>query len=410
MTFRNKPIFSKYEILLYLFFGLLFIKILVSYDISDPFIKNFNFSVDALLLCILVWGACILTPRSGAPRGLLLAFFLLTALAALSDIFSGRGFLNFFTDFPKLALPWICFYFLNSQLGHHPSTLVKLSSVTTILILILVLVGFLLLPRPLNKFHYWMPAYFSGLHKSAYVILNLAFVIFAMTIKNILSLRLFIIFYGLGFLLLLWGWGVRSATICMLIFPLIYLYFISRLMKQIVFLIIPVVLIGFLLYVVLTSKLPSYHDLSNLSSGRLEMWQLKLNLIAHSSAKDFLLGRGSGSDFIFSDVWWWSRKDSHNDYMRIFYQYGLLGFVSYMFFIYHFFKTFAAKNPIFTAFLLTYLFSGLISNGLFFRALPNYIFAIALVATHFPMRIRANAKPQSASVRLWRSPSRRPAG
>jgi O-antigen ligase len=40
---------------------------------------------------------------------------------------------------------------------------------------------------------------------------------------------------------------------------------------------------------------------------------------------EWLFGHGEGSDWIVSEVWWWSAKDSHNDFIRLLNQQGLVG-------------------------------------------------------------------------------------
>ena len=33
---------------------------------------------------------------------------------------------------------------------------------------------------------------------------------------------------------------------------------------------------------------------------------------------EILIGKGSGSDLVFTEVWWWDHKGSHNDFISLF--------------------------------------------------------------------------------------------
>jgi hypothetical protein len=71
--------------------------------------------------------------------------------------------------------------------------------------------------------------------------------------------------------------------------------------------------------------LPTWDEMVEMSSGRVSMWLQKAAILADSSLAEWLFGHGEGSDWIVSEVWWWSAKDSHNDFIRLLNQQGLVG-------------------------------------------------------------------------------------
>jgi len=121
-------------------------------------------------------------------------------------------------------------------------------------------------------------------------------------------------------------------------------------------------------------------DWVGLSSGRLAEWPYRISLIANRSAFEILIGSGLGSDIIYSPTWGWEKMGSHNDFIRILYEQGIIGFLLMNAILMTVYRS-GARNSVWRALWLIYIFSGLVSNGLMFRPTPTYIFALALASS-----------------------------
>lgn len=65
-------------------------------------------------------------------------------------------------------------------------------------------------------------------------------------------------------------------------------------------------------------------DLTTFSSGRTSVYVERLQLIAQRPWPEILFGTGVGSDSLRSATWWWEEKDSHNDFLRIVVEQGVI--------------------------------------------------------------------------------------
>ncbi len=95
-----------------------------------------------------------------------------------------------------------------------------------------------------------------------------------------------------------------------------------------------------------------------------------------SSVKNF--GHGEGSDWIVSEVWWWSAKDSHNDFIRLLNQQGLLGLGGVLLVLAVWARIFppGVAAPLLAALVASTAFS----NGIMFRPQASLLMPLALVA------------------------------
>lgn len=74
----------------------------------------------------------------------------------------------------------------------------------------------------------------------------------------------------------------------------------------------------------------SHFDLAHFSSGRTVIYGERLHLIAGRSLPDFLFGTGSGTDQMRGvDAWRWEAKDSHNDFMTMLIELGVVGLIGF---------------------------------------------------------------------------------
>ena len=93
---------------------------------------------------------------------------------------------------------------------------------------------------------------------------------------------------------------------------------------------------------------------------------------------EWLFGHGEGSDWIVSEVWWWSAKDSHNDFIRLLNQQGLVGLGAVLAVLAVWARSFppGVAAPLLAALVASTAFS----NGIMFRPQAGLIMPLALVA------------------------------
>jgi O-antigen ligase len=90
---------------------------------------------------------------------------------------------------------------------------------------------------------------------------------------------------------------------------------------------VPVLLGVAALGVFLSSAVVDYSEFAEFSSGRNDAYSERLEMIANRSPINILFGTGVGSEMMKSTVWWWEDKNSHNDFIDITIQTGLIGLV-----------------------------------------------------------------------------------
>jgi hypothetical protein len=128
-----------------------------------------------------------------------------------------------------------------------------------------------------------------------------------------------------------------------------------------------------------------------LSSGRVSMWAEKMDILANSSLLEWLFGHGEGSDWIVSEVWWWSAKDSHNDFIRLLNQQGVIGLGCVLGLLAVWARLFppGVAAPLLAALVASTAFS----NGIMFRPQAGLLMPLALLAaTDAWTRARARAE------------------
>ena len=229
-----------------------------------------------------------------------------------------------------------------------------------------------------RKVEQW-PIYFSNIHTHSYII-AIALVGFAYLIhksQNKIYLFPFLLF---AFFVLYLGYGVRTVLIFYLVSVGAFLYANHQFFKFLVFKLLAFVPLFFLVLYFLSEQL----NLNRFSSGRLDMYKEKFDLLGTYNFSELLFGRGFGSDFIKTESWWWDEKGSHSDILTFLIENGLvyvLFFLIILFnliYIYNKFKI----NIIYFSLILGYLISSVISNGISTRPLAGYMFFIALAVVY----------------------------
>jgi O-antigen ligase len=130
-------------------------------------------------------------------------------------------------------------------------------------------------------------------------------------------------------------------------------------------------------------------DWNRMSSGRLTMWDAKINLLVDSTLNQVVFGKGLGSDYIKVEGWA-GEKDSHNNYLQTITELGIIGLTLLIASIVSLYKL--QPNVFGRGVVVAYAISGAVSNGVIYRLVPGYIFAlllayIALKYTHSKSKI-----------------------
>lgn len=128
---------------------------------------------------------------------------------------------------------------------------------------------------------------------------------------------------------------------------------------------------------------------SEFSSGRTAAYAERIEMILNRSLFELLFGTGAGSEMIINSVWWWEAKNSHNDFLDITIETGIVGLalLSAMLIIIGS-RLDRLQTPLFVAFVT----SSAISNGLLGRPfIAVLLLAFLLVPPRCPLMQEAAA-------------------
>lgn len=117
-------------------------------------------------------------------------------------------------------------------------------------------------------------------------------------------------------------------------------------------------------------------------SGRLDIFSIVLNEIIDNSFLEHLLGHGVYKEFVIE-----GDLSSHNDFIEMYWNYGLLGFISFIFILVRLFKYDKlyslhrqTTRPVYFASLIQYIIMSLFTNMIF---TPTYIAFFALFWSYY---------------------------
>jgi hypothetical protein len=176
--------------------------------------------------------------------------------------------------------------------------------------------------------------------------------------------------------MLISGWGVRSAALALLV-VVVGTYVNPRNFNPLGVLFALVIAgVGILSALIGLDVLP-FFAADVLTSGRLSMYNEKIDFLRTYSLIDWLFGRGAGSDLMISTVWWWAEKGAHNDFMTLTVEHGLVFLTVVLATIRMLYKRIGglAEKSILAAVLLT----SMVSNGYLVRPVPFYCLVFPLV-------------------------------
>lgn len=157
----------------------------------------------------------------------------------------------------------------------------------------------------------------DNLHNTAYLVLIFLFPFLYQ--RNLLAYSAVFI----AFILVI-GYGVRTVQVA---FLLMLSYYLINHIKEIkirrnITYILLLILCLFLLYCFIEID---FSVINKFSSGRIFVWNERLNILSHYNLKELFFGKGYGSDLFISEQWIWGEelKGSHNDFLTFIFHGGL---------------------------------------------------------------------------------------
>ncbi|MCJ8296349.1 MAG: hypothetical protein MJK15_18275 [Colwellia sp.] len=357
------------SILIYLIIS----KLLFSYSSDFGIHENINKSIDVAVIIISLY--TIVKYRNS----LLLINFRILLFSVLYMIYV--VLVNSFYEVGVSALLYYSRFFVPILLyvalgccyvNYGADAIYKKIPYIIILVVFLTVLGFLFMPMNFNHGELKLPTYFSGLHKSSYI---LSFLI----ICGVVSLRytspvlkLMISFCVLFmFYMVVEGWGIRTPMLAVIVF--FVLYFMKLFSVNIR---AGVIFFGASVFVMLLIVFGGDVDWNKVSSGRLQMWEFKIDMYSDASLVEAFFGRGYGSDYVEIGGWW-GEKDSHNNYLQTLTELGLFGLfflLGIIFLLYN-----SQKTRLSALLVVVYALTGMFSNGVIYRLVPGYIFVLIIM-------------------------------
>lgn len=299
--------------------------------------------------------------------------FLLLSLNLCTSLYTGTSIINSINHTIKLLSPILFFICLIVFSKKQDNNLKKILFSTIKLCLFLAIFALMFFNISNNRNENQWPIYFSGIHTHSYVLtsifIGLSYYIFKE--KKTSSLLLFL---ATTFLILFFGYGVRTVLIIYLIYIITLLYVKSNFFKylwvQILVITPAILLVG--LFIIQSL------DINKFSSGRLDMYGEKLEILKNYNIPEYLFGRGAGSDFIKTESWWYSEKGSHSDFITFTIENGIPYLFLFIFLMVTIIPYYKRVNLIYLSLLFGYLFSSLISNGIVVRPIAGYVIFMVL--------------------------------
>lgn len=367
-------------------FATLWLKLLVAVMLTQPIIdaegeSNYNRLADALLLATLFAGVATYADAILRRTPLMLAL-VPAALASflITEVLTGDNFSTAVFEYFKIVTPPLLSVLLLPLFEREAALMIRLMRVTLALIWTLVVVALIFLPPSLNRGGepFW-PVYFASLHTSSYLVVVCAALSLYLFEAGQLGRRVFIGLLVFSLLLVFFGWGVRTSMVAALAFGVVVVLQRVRMAPVMMFVGLAAVLaVAFVPLLFGLIHLPSWDEMVEVTSGRFSMWLQKIDILANSSLLEWLFGHGEGSDWIISEIWWWSAKDSHNDFIRLLNQQGLVGLGAVVMILVVWAQAFppGVALPLLAALVASTAFS----NGIMFRPQASLLMPLALVA------------------------------
>lgn len=371
-------------------FAFLYLKILISFSIQLGILGLFNYALDFLMLPLLGLVFLLYHRRLNERSRLCVAGLLcFTVYMLLQGAFFGQPAATV-VYYTRFVIPLLLYFALMLCSANHLSSTGRLAENMMLMVFLLGLAGIFFMPSNVNHEMTKLPTYFSGLHKAAYIFsvaLVLGTACYPVQPRGRRLLLLALMLFGVFMLLM--GWSIRTPLILLAVyFGVLFMSRFGATGKAALYLLAPVAVVA--LALVSTEMI----DWNKVSSGRLNMWRVKLEMLADTNLLQFIFGRGFGSDLVVVDNWY-GAKDSHNNYLQTITELGLVGLILLVGNIALLYRV--QPNMQGRALVLGYAATGLFSNGIIYRLLPGYLVAVALAYLAFAARRHYSAATASPS-------------
>ena len=376
--------------MLNLFFYTLILKLLITPLVygnnnSAFFINEYILFFPDIILMIICFIIYVKeTNRKKNFLSLLILFQVLIVL--LSNIINEISLIESLKNISRTLTPLALIYLLSFQkniIDHEK--LLKLGVSLIIIISLLNFYAFINFSPEYNRTYRFLPSYFGGVHTSSYILLSTYFLLFIVyeTSQKSFEFKIFLTIYTIFCLyMFMFGWGVRTILLSFSLFHILN-YLSKKNFKNPFsnFLIIFFTII-FLTLVLLKFNIIFIENIDLLASGRLSMYDEKFSLIRNFTITEFSFGKGFGSDLIFTEVWWWDSKGSHNDFITIFFENGILFFILFVITLNNIYKL--LENDLLKIIFLVMIATSLLSVGFMARPMPSYLMVLVfLISTNY---------------------------
>ena len=361
----------------YLIVTAIWFKLILSFSIEREgdygLLSSLYAATDGVIFFALV-ASWFVKPMSNNAKSVVYAVGALFFLNFITWTVSDVSFVDQSRIFLKTILPILCLLLFIDLAKNKPYRYIFIVKGTGLVVLACTMYGFMFFDPEYNRLEQWQPAYFSGLHTTAYVWVAMCFLVILLQKKITTMVAVWVIsMIAIGEV-----WGVRTAQAAILLYGIFTLYdhVPSKYLKTSAK-ILPI--IGILLGAAYLYVSPSMQDLlDQFMSGRISMYGEKINQLYNSSVTAVLFGGGAGSDLITTDIWWWAKKGSHNDYFTIFVEQGVVYIGVFVIVLSFLVKLVAIKQQ--KNILLVYMVISLFSNGIMVRPLAAYILFLVIGA------------------------------
>lgn len=255
------------------------------------------------------------------------------------------------------------------------------------LCIVLTAIAILFFNPTFNRLENYLPIYFDSVHTHSYVLVSIFIGISYFLYQQNKTYKM-VIFLVFSFLFLWMGYNVRTALIMYLIYIITMLFLVSDIFK-----VLFVKLLVFIpLILILAFFIKTEVDINEISSGRTTMYSDKIDQLSTYNFKDWMFGRGYGSDLIVTDVWWWDKKGAHSDLITFVVENGILYLLTFVALTIYLATLTKKLNIIFISIILASFFASIISNGILVRPLANYIFCFVLSYVYYHIMTKNKRK------------------
>jgi len=297
-----------------------------------------------------------------------LVLFLLNLLTAYFNDIPILSSLNYSL---KIAAPIYLFIVLVLHYRNGWSDIKQIAIFLIFFCCFLSIIGLLFFDVSYNRGAERLPLYFSGLHSNSYVLAAIFTGVCYFLRDKGWWLYLFMI---ISLAYLIFGWNVRTAV---LYYTIVVLYFLIRKNLYIRYFFAKILVFLPIIILVFFSIFRGF-DWDSFSSGRLTMYQTKLEMLEDYTLGDYLIGKGRGADLVSTSEWWWTKKASHNDFITYSVENGLIFTIGFILLLLSLVFTRKQIPKLFMIVILGYLATSAISNGFSVRPLASYILFIML--------------------------------